>query len=125
MAILHFRSIERRRTARAAVSVNVLVHGETGTGETFKFWSRTVSVSGFGGAVIAEAPLEVGQIFHLVNEYNSKKAKCQVVSVRRDRSGVIHAAFQFIEGRDNFWSMTFPAAGAKALKKLVPARATG
>ena len=51
MSILHFRSIERRRTARAAICMNVLAYGETAGGEKFKFWTRTTSVSEHGGVL--------------------------------------------------------------------------
>jgi len=120
MAILHFRSIERRRTARAAISVNVVAYGEKESGEKFKFWARTVSVSAHGGVVALNAELDAGQIFTLRNEFNMRKAVGRVVSVRRDREGQVQAAFEFVEDGEKFWSMVFPAAGAKPLRRLLP-----
>ena len=120
MSLLHYRRIERRRTARVPISINVLVYGEREAGEKFKYWTRTVSVSGYGGAMVLEEALEVGQKFELMNEYNNRKAQAKIVSVKNLRDGQAHAAFEFVEGGERFWSMVFPAAGAKPLRKLVP-----
>ena len=120
MSLLHYRRIERRRTARVPISINVLVYGEREAGEKFKYWTRTVSVSEHGGAMVVEEALEVGQIFELMNEYNNRKAQAKVVTSRKMRDGQAYAAFEFVEGGEKFWSMVFPAAGAKPLRKLVP-----
>jgi hypothetical protein len=118
MPILHFRSIERRRTARATVCMNVLAFGEKAEGEQFRSWTRTLSVSAHGGVIAEEGNLMAGQKFQLVNEHNMKKAECKVVFTRRDRDGVGKVAFEFVEGGENFWSMAFPAARAKPLRRV-------
>jgi hypothetical protein len=125
MALIHFRSKERRRTARVTLSMSVLVHGECGAGEKFKFQTHTVTVSGHGGMMVMEELLLVGQAFELTNEFSGKKARAKIVSVRTTRDGKIHGAFEFVEGGERFWSMAFPAAGAKPLRKLVPRMANG
>lgn len=99
--------------------MNVLAYGENEAREKFKFWTRTVSVSAYGGVIVVERLLAVGQVFQLMNEYNSKKAKARVVSVRTLREGEVHAAFEFVEGGEKFWSMVFPAAGARPLRRVV------
>lgn len=119
MSLLHFRRIERRRTARATMCMNLLVYGETSLGEKFKYWTRSISVSAFGG-VLLDAQLAVGQKFHIVNEYNGKKATARIVAVRSTREGQVHASFEFIEGAEKFWSMSFPAAGAKPMRRFLP-----
>ena len=117
---IHFRSIERRRTARVVLCMNVLIHGQTEEGEKFKFWTRTTSVSGHGGALELDEPLKEGQVFELMNECTLRKASAKVVSIRRGKKGPISAAFEFIKGGDNFWSMAFPPAGAKPLRRFLP-----
>ena len=104
--------------------MNVLVYGETGPGEKFKYWTRSVSVSAHGGVVLLEATLSVGQAFQVMNEYNRKKAKARVVSVRTLRDGRVQAAFEFSEGGEKFWSMAFPVPGARPLRRLVPRTAS-
>jgi hypothetical protein len=115
---IHFRSIERRRTARAVMCMNVLAYGET-DGEKFKFWTRTISVSRHGGALELSQPLKPGQLFELMNEYNLKKAWARIVSLRHGRKGQVTAAFEFVNGGESFWSMAFPAAGARPLRRFV------
>jgi len=124
MALLHYRRIERRRTTRATMCMNVLVYGENAAGEKFKFWTRTVSVSAHGGVVLLDEALGVGQGIQLMNEYNAKKAVGRIVSVKNARDARIQAAFEFVEGGEKFWSMAFPAAGAKPLRRLVPRSAS-
>lgn len=119
MALLHFRRVERRRTARASLCMNLLVYGETGAGEKFRYWTKSVSVSAHGGVLLLEAALTVGQGFQVMNEYNGKKAKGKIVAVRSTREGQVQASFEFAEGGENFWSMSFPAAGARPLRRFV------
>jgi hypothetical protein len=120
MSLLHFRRVERRRTRRAVMCINVLVFGEIEDGGKFRYWTRSVSVSGHGGVVLLEQELAVGQVLHVMNEYNGKKATARIVAVRSTKEGQVQASFEFIEGGERFWSMTFPAAGARPMR-----RATG
>jgi hypothetical protein len=115
---IHFRSIERRRTARAAMCMNVLAYGETPEGEKFKFWTRTISVAAHGGVLELETPLKQGQVFELMNEYNMRKAFAKVISLRSGKKGQLQAAFEFLQGGERFWSMSFPAANAKPLRRF-------
>ena len=122
MAIMHCRSIERRRTARAVVSIEMKV---TGLGESqvpFKFSTRTVSVSQHGGVIVLEAPLPVGQKFELLNEFNRRTATCRIVSVRASKDGKLQGAFELHCPEGNFWSMSFPAAGARPIKRVFVAK---
>lgn len=123
MAILHFRSIERRRTARATVQVDLTVDVDLQSAEHFRFRSKSVSVSAHGGVVLLKSPLTVGQHVQVVNEYNKKKALCRIVSIRFDDCNRIEGAFEFVEGDANFWSMTFPQAGARPLRRAIPRKA--
>jgi hypothetical protein len=118
MSLLHFRRVERRRTARAVMSMNLLVYGETPQGEKFRYWTKSVSVSQFGGVLILEVVFPVGQEFQVVNEYNGRKVRAKIVTVRSPREGQVLASFEFAECAEKFWSMTFPPAGAKPLRKI-------
>ena len=119
MSILHFRSIERRRTTRSSMTMNVLAYGESENGEKFKFWTKTTSVAAHGGVIEMEQALRVGQEFEVFNEYNMKKARAKVVAVRQSREGGVLGAFEFVERGEGFWSMSFPAPGAKPLRRFV------
>jgi hypothetical protein len=118
MAILHCRSIERRRTARAVVTIEMVVTGLDQEKHKFRFLTKTTSVSGNGGVIQLDVPLPVGQKFHLVNEFNHRKAACRIVSVRSSKDGKMLGAFELLCAEQNFWSMAFPAAGAKPMKRV-------
>lgn len=122
MAILHCRSIERRRTARAVVSVEVVATGLNEEKQKFTFLTKTISVSANGGVILLDAPLPVGQKFQLSNEFNKKKAACRIVSVRMSREGKIHGAFELMCAESNFWNMFFPPAGARPMKRVFVAK---
>jgi hypothetical protein len=122
MAIMHCRSIERRRTARAVVSIQMEVTGMTESNVPFKFLTRTVSVSQHGGVILLEAPLPVGHRFNMLNEFNSRKANCRIVSVRSTKDGKVHGAFELHCPDGNFWSMSFPKAGARPMKRVFVAK---
>jgi len=122
MAIMHCRSIERRRTARAVVSIHMEVTGVTESNVPFKFSTRTISVSQHGGVILLEAPLPVGHHFELLNEFNNRRATCRIVSVRLNKDGKLHGAFELHCPEGNFWSMSFPAAGARPMKRVFVAK---
>jgi len=122
MAILHCRSIERRRTARAAVSIQMVVSWVDERKEESTFSTHTISVSAHGGVILLESPLAVGQRFELLNEFNRRTATCRVVSVRLAKDGKLQGAFELLCAEGNFWSMAFPAAGAKPMKRAFVAK---
>ena len=123
MAILHCRSIERRRTARAVVTIEIVATGLDEEKHKFNILTKTVSVSANGGVVLLESPLPVGQKFHMVNEFNGKKAACRIISVRAGKEGKLLGAFELLCAEQNFWSMSFPAAGAKPIKRVFVTKA--
>ena len=121
MALVHFRRIERRRTARVALSVDLIVHGETATNGAFKAEARTISVSKHGGMMVLEPEVAIGQKLLLVNASAGLKSECTVVSAKLSRDGKRNVAFEFTSAEVNFWKMWFPAAGAKPMRRAVQA----
>ena len=100
--------------------MNILAYGQTEEGEKFKFWTRTTSVAAHGGVMVLDAALKAGQEFELMNEYSLRKASARILSLRRDREGHVCAAFEFVKGGESFWSMAFPASGARPLRVFRP-----
>src|SRR5258708_36249912 len=94
MAIMHCRSIERRRTARAVVSMQMEVTGVSESNAPFKFSTRTISVSQHGGGILLEALLPLGHRFELLNEVNNRKATGRIVSVRMHKEGKLQRAVE-------------------------------
>jgi len=117
MAVLHFRRIERRRTARVALCVDLVVKGESGEGERFETAARTSSVSGHGGMMMLKAVVVLGQMLVLTNSNSGQNVECRVVSTKTTKDGITTVAFEFTTDRVNFWKMSFPASGAKPLRR--------
>lgn len=121
MGTQHFRSIERRRTARVALCVDLIVHGETESRGKFRVEARTLSVSRHGGMMALEPEVRIGQKLMLINVNSGQKAECKMVSVKPVRDGKRNVAFEFASAEINFWKMYFPVAGTKPIRRTVQA----
>ena len=121
MGTQHFRSIERRRTSRVALCVDLIVHGETESSGKFRAEARTLSVSRHGGMMTLEPEVRIGQKLMLINVNSGQKAECKVVSAKPVRDGKRNVAFEFVSAEINFWKMYFPVAGAKPIRRTVQA----
>ncbi|HEX8837879.1 MAG TPA: hypothetical protein VF748_13135 [Candidatus Acidoferrum sp.] len=124
MSTLHFRRVERRRTARVIVFADLVVQGISGKNQKFKIRTRSLSVNGNGGLTVLDVPVAVGQTLFLVNDNSGEKAECSVVSVRPGGKGKFIVAFEFLVPPTNFWKMSFPPAGARVLRRSLPSEAT-
>jgi len=124
MSTLHFRRVERRRTARVSVFADLTVQGINEHNEKFKVQTRSLSVSGHGGMTVLDVSVSVGQTLVLVNGNSRQKAECRVVSIRPGGNGKTIVAFEFVEAPANFWKMSFPPSGAKLLRRPLPSAAT-
>ena len=118
MSNIHFRRIERRRTARVAMFVDLIVQGHSDDNEKFKVRTRTQSVSGHGGSMILEFPITMGQTLLLTNEFTGERTECRVVGIRTNRDGHTHVAFEFMVPTINFWKMAFPACGIRPVRRV-------
>jgi len=124
MSTLHFRRVERRRTARVTVFADLTVQGISEQNQKFKIRTRSLSVSGHGGLTVLDVPVSVGQTIVLVNDNSREKAECRVVSTRQRGHGKTIVAFEFVAPPANFWKMSFPPAGAKLPRRSLPSEAT-
>ena len=61
MRTLHFRSVERRRTVRVTLCVELIVQGSTENNGRFKVKARTLSVSRHGGMIVMDLEVAMGQ----------------------------------------------------------------
>jgi hypothetical protein len=119
MATVHSRSIERRRTARVTLCVDLIVHGETESKGKFRAEARTLSVCEHGGLMVLEPEATIGQKLLLINMNNGQKAGCKVVSAKPAHDGRRNVAFEFTSAQITFWRMCFPKAGAKPIRRAV------
>jgi PilZ domain len=119
MGTLHFRRIERRRTARVALSVDLIVHGDSETSGKFKVEARTASVSLHGGMMVLDPEVTIGQKLTLINTNSGQKTECRVVAAKPGRDGKRYVAFEFTATDINFWKMCFPVSGSKPLRRVM------
>jgi hypothetical protein len=123
MALLHFRSKERRRTLRVTLTVPVAVHGQDECETKFCAHATTHTVSRNGALLVMDQTVVIGQTLLLVNESSNRTAECRVVSIRRDRESKTFVGVEFMSGDANFWHMTFPMPGARPLRRPLRERA--
>ena len=71
-----------------------------------------------------DVTVSVGQTLLVINDNSKQKAECRVLSLRPGGNGKTIVAFEFVTPPEDFWKMTFPAAGAKPLRRSLPKTAT-
>ncbi len=124
MSTLHFRRVDRRRTARVSVFADLTVQGFTLTNAKFKLHTRSLSVSGHGGLTVLDAEVAIGQKLLVTNENSGQIAECKIISLRAGGDGKNIVAFEFVSPYADFWKMHFPASGTKPLRRNLPAAAS-
>ncbi|HYL63961.1 MAG TPA: PilZ domain-containing protein [Candidatus Methylomirabilis sp.] len=124
MAILHFRTKERRRTLRVSITVPIAVHGQDENGDKFRVKAKSESVNRHGALLSLDQPVVVGQMLILVNENSDRTVECRVVSVKRDRENRPHVGVEFTSPDSNFWHMSFPLPGSKPLRRAIDTKAS-
>lgn len=119
MSVLHFRYKERRRTLRVSLSVPLAVHGENEGGEKFCVRTMTQAVNKNGALLCLQEPVVMGQCLLLVNETSHRTTESRVVYIKHDRDGKTYVGVEFPATDANFWHMTFPIPGARALRRAI------
>jgi hypothetical protein len=122
MAILHFRCKERRRTVRVMLSVPLKVHGISTEGDTFAVETKSHTISLHGASLELEFPVQLGDILMIENELTREQTEGRVATLKKTREGRLHVGVEFTNKDVNFWHMSFPAPGAKPMRRHVAAR---
>jgi hypothetical protein len=119
MGVLHFRYRERRRTLRVVMALPVIVHGQNDLGEKFCVRAVTRSINKQGALLAMDETVVPGQALLIVNENTNRSAETRVAHVRRERDGKLCVGLEFVNQDYNFWMMTFPAPGARPLRRAI------
>jgi hypothetical protein len=122
MSLIHFRCKERRRTVRVALSVPLVVHGQSETGEKFAVRVRSLAVNRSGALLQMDEVVVPGQMLLIMNEELRHSIECRVASIHRTRDGKTHVGVEFTSADGNFWHMTFPAPGTRPLRRSYPSK---
>jgi PDZ domain-containing secreted protein len=117
MALLHFRAKERRRTVRVMLTVPLKVQGQTMNGERFTVATCSHTVSLHGASIELEKRVSLGDLLSVENEISQEKVEGKIVTIRHSRDGKTYVGIEFTDKNVNFWHMSFPAPGAKPLRR--------
>jgi hypothetical protein len=119
MALLHFRCNERRRTVRVMLTVPLRVHGMNLDGNVFSVQTRSHTVSLHGASIELEYVVSLGDVLLLENRVTHESVEGKVVTIRRSRDGKTYVGLEFLDKEVNFWHMSFPAPGARPMRRMM------
>jgi len=100
---------DRRRSARLALRVNILVYGRRVSGEPFYEETRTLQVSNNGCLLTLATPVTPGQRLVVISRNADREQQAQVVHQRAPKSQGAKVAVEFLEAAADFWPGALPA----------------
>lgn len=103
----------RRRSQRVTLSVPVVV-SETEHRSVLER-TRSVAVNRYGGLLELHVSVIWGQNLMLTNPFSRATQECRVVYVGPTQQDKRLIGVEFMEPVSNFWNISFPAYGAKAM----------
>lgn len=98
----------RRRSKRLGLSVPVQVYGLNACGESFREFTRMLSVNAYGGLLALAARVEKGQTILVVNRTTRREQDCRVVDVGPAQNGQWSVGVTFAHPTEDFWQIYFP-----------------
>jgi len=106
-----------RRSQRVTLRMRILAFASKALGQSADFEEQTyvVRVSAHGGMIELEHGLERGAIFKLRHSKSEEEADCRIVSISKSQSGKRYAGFEFVDGKLDFWRISFPPPGARPI----------
>jgi hypothetical protein len=102
-----------RRSKRLGLSVPVKVYGQNVFGESFREFTRTLSVNAYGGSLMLAASVQKGQTILLENRNSREEQEFRVVHVGQLQDGKWTVGIEFVHGAANFWRIYFPPVNSK------------
>jgi len=99
-----------RRSKRVKLSLSVLVHGKTASGEVFRELARTLCLSAHGGLLALAANVQKEQTILVENKSTRKEQECRVVYVGPPQNGKCSVGVEFTSVATKFWQIYFPPA---------------
>lgn len=97
-----------RRSKRLALSVPVEVYGQDAFGESFREFTRMLSVNAHGGLLALAARVQTDQTVFIVNTKTREEQEFRVVHVGELQDGKWRAGIEFVHGAADFWRIYFP-----------------
>lgn len=97
-----------RRSKRLGLAVPVKVYGQDIFGESFREFTRMLSVNADGGLLALAARIEKGQTILIENRNTREEQEFRVVHVGQLQDGKWTVGIEFVHGSANFWRIYFP-----------------
>lgn len=104
------RSIERRRSARVAAAIPVIVQGQARAGEEFCVKTLTHTVSLFGCLILLDVDIFVDRKVVLTREDTQQSIEGRFVSIWRHPDGRRFVGVAFSSIAQDFWRVAIPSA---------------
>ncbi|MGB8476345.1 MAG: hypothetical protein WCE61_19865 [Candidatus Acidiferrum sp.] len=102
--------INRRRSERVMLQIQVTVLAETAEREQVQEDTHTLVVNAHGGYLKLKMELLNGQPFILLNPQNGMEQGCRVVRIDQPSPDYFAVAFEFDRPAPKFWPLSFPPA---------------
>lgn len=112
---MNARIRQPRRSKRLVLPVPVHVFGQDVFGESFKEFTRMLSVSAHGGSLALAARVEKGQTILVVNKSSGEERECRVAHVGSLQCSKWTVGIEFAEPVANFWRINFPTCITRQL----------
>ena len=100
--------MNRRRSERVMLEVNVVVLTETSEGEQLKEETKTLVVNAHGGLLNLQMEVLPAQPVVIVNAKSGREQTARIVRVDQPPGGHFQVAFEFDEPSPDFWPIIFP-----------------
>lgn len=98
----------RRRSARLAMRLKVVLSGTNAQAQPFEERTETVEVSKYGAKVHTREDLKIGSLLSLSRPDSDRASKFKVAyQANRDVEGRRETGIEFV-GVDTFWGIQFP-----------------
>ena len=111
----------RRRTARVAVVVPIVVTGRDANDEAFEEETHTTGLSGYGASIVLSRQLKPQQEIVIARQNSSAKATCRVAY---ERGGQEHGhlyGVAFVDPAVDLWGVRDLLTEAQSAAQLKPA----
>jgi len=95
--------VERRRSRRKLLKVDLLIRGESVEKEAFQEQAFTISVSPYGALVAMSTKVALGQTLVLKNLKNQDEIEGRVTRLGRSKAGQAQVSVEFVPPAPNFW----------------------
>ncbi len=100
--------VRKRRSARLAMNVPIVVHRATNEGPPFYEGTHTLVVSAHGALLALAANVAPEQRLVLQNVLSGEEEECRVVVAEKKLTGPAQVAVEFKRPAPKFWHIAFP-----------------